>query len=99
LLNDHYSTIDHYCYHLAAPCLKENLCYLPVALALGLGQVLEFMYTAKLNLSCHNVEDVVAVASFLQMQEVVNACSAYQSVTAVAPASRMAEFATGEVSR
>ncbi|KAG7269543.1 hypothetical protein CRUP_025267, partial [Coryphaenoides rupestris] len=43
---------------------------------LGLGQVLEFMYTAKLNLSCHNVEDVVAVANFLQMQEVVNACSA-----------------------
>lgn len=68
-------------------------------MALGLGQVLEFMYTAKLNLSCHNVEDVVAVASFLQMQEVVNACSAYQSVTAVAPAPRMAEFATvGEVS-
>ena len=46
----------------------------------GLGQVLEFMYTAKLSLSPQNVEDVFAVASFLQMQEIVNACSAYQSV-------------------
>lgn len=46
----------------------------------GLGQVLEFMYTAKLSLSPQNVEDVVAVATFLQMQEIVNACSAYQSL-------------------
>ena len=60
----------------------------------GLGQVLEFMYTAKLSLSCQNVEDVVAVANFLQMQEVVNACSAYQSVTASAPA-LVADFSSG----
>lgn len=46
----------------------------------GLGQVLEFMYTAKLNLSSQNVEDVLAVATFLQMQEIVNACSAYQTL-------------------
>ena len=46
----------------------------------GLGQVLEFMYTAKLTLTPQNVEDVLAVATFLQMQEIVNACSAYKSL-------------------
>ncbi|NXU92179.1 ZBT17 protein, partial [Xiphorhynchus elegans] len=47
----------------------------PFSLA-GLGQVLEFMYTAKLSLSPDNVEDVLAVAGFLQMQEIVSACNA-----------------------
>lgn len=47
----------------------------------GLEQVLEFMYTAKLTLSPQNIEDVLAVATFLQMQEIVNACSAFQSLT------------------
>lgn len=47
----------------------------------GLGQVLEFMYTAKLSLSPENVEDVLAVAGFLQMQEIVNACNALKSLT------------------
>lgn len=47
----------------------------------GLGQILEFMYTAKLTLNPQNVEDVLAVATFLQMQEIVNACSAYKSLT------------------
>uniref|UniRef100_A0A674P3V5 Zinc finger and BTB domain containing 17 n=1 Tax=Takifugu rubripes TaxID=31033 RepID=A0A674P3V5_TAKRU len=50
------------------------------AVITGLGQVLEFMYTAKLSLSPQNLEDVLAVANFLQMQEIVNACSAYQSM-------------------
>lgn len=48
----------------------------------GLGQILEFMYTAKLTLNPQNVEDVLAVATFLQMQEIVNACSAYKSLAA-----------------
>lgn len=47
----------------------------------GLEQVLEFMYTAKLTLNPQNIEDVIAVATFLQMQEIVNACSAFQSLT------------------
>lgn len=47
----------------------------------GLGQILEFMYTAKLTLNPQNVEDVLAVATFLQMQEIVNACCAYKSLT------------------
>lgn len=38
------------------------------------------MYTAKLTLSSQNVEDVSAVATFLQMQEIVNACTAYQTL-------------------
>lgn len=45
----------------------------------GLGQVLEFMYTAKLNLSSENVDDVLAVASFLQMQDIITACHALKS--------------------
>lgn len=46
----------------------------------GLGQVLEFMYTAKLSLSPENVDDVLAVASFLQMQDIVTACHALKSL-------------------
>ncbi|XP_046896565.1 zinc finger and BTB domain-containing protein 17 [Hypomesus transpacificus] len=59
---------------------QKDVVHLDISNASGLGQVLEFMYTAKLSLSPQNVEDVFAVASFLQMQEIVNACSAYQSV-------------------
>lgn len=46
----------------------------------GLGQVLEFMYTAKLSLSSENVDDVLAVASFLQMQDIITACHALKSL-------------------
>ncbi|KAL1021104.1 hypothetical protein UPYG_G00008870 [Umbra pygmaea] len=59
---------------------QKEVVHLDISNAAGLGQVLEFMYTAKLRLSSQNVEDVVAVATFLQMQEIVNACSAYQSL-------------------
>lgn len=51
-----------------------------VASHAGLGQVLEFMYTAKLSLNPDNVEDVLAVAGFLQMQEIVSACNALKSL-------------------
>lgn len=46
----------------------------------GLGQVLEFMYTAKLSLSAENVDDVLAVASFLQIQDIIAACHALKSL-------------------
>lgn len=46
----------------------------------GLGQVLEFMYTAKLSLSPENVDDVLAVASFLQMQDIITACHTLKSL-------------------
>ncbi|XP_028849531.1 zinc finger and BTB domain-containing protein 17-like [Denticeps clupeoides] len=61
---------------------QKDVVHLDISNAAGLGQVLEFMYTAKLCLSPQNVEDVSAVATFLQMQEIVNACSAYQSLSA-----------------
>ncbi|KAJ8016649.1 hypothetical protein DPEC_G00009440 [Dallia pectoralis] len=64
---------------------QKDVVHLDISNAAGLGQVLEFMYTAKLSLSSHNVEDVVAVAMFLQMQEIVNACSAYQSLAGSSP--------------
>lgn len=62
----------------------------------GLGQVLDFMYTAKLTLNLQNVEDVLSVAHFLQMQEIVNACSAYQSLSNPAPSVITLDFAVGE---
>lgn len=38
------------------------------------------MYTAKLSLSSENVDDVLAVASFLQMQDIITACHALKSL-------------------
>ncbi|XP_048839798.1 zinc finger and BTB domain-containing protein 17 isoform X2 [Brienomyrus brachyistius] len=58
---------------------QKDVVHLDISNAAGLGQILEFMYTAKLSLGPQNVEDVLAVATFLQMQEIVNACSAYRS--------------------
>lgn len=72
--------------------------FLMLLLVAGLGQVLEFMYTAKLSLSPENIEDVLAVANFLQMQEIVNACSAYQSMANPAPSLITLDFAVGESS-
>lgn len=56
------------------------------------------MYTAKLSLSPQNLEDVLAVANFLQMQEIVNACSAYQSMATPAVSLITLDFAVGEFS-
>lgn len=64
----------------------------------GLGQVLEFMYTAKLSLSSQNVEDVLAVANFLKMQDIVNACSDYQASENSAPTLITQEFTIGKKS-
>ncbi|KPP74336.1 hypothetical protein Z043_106509 [Scleropages formosus] len=60
---------------------QKDVVHLDISNAAGLEQVLEFMYTAKLCLGPQNVEDVLAVATFLQMQEIMNACSAYHSLT------------------
>ncbi|XP_051515956.1 zinc finger and BTB domain-containing protein 17-like isoform X2 [Myxocyprinus asiaticus] len=59
---------------------QNDVVHLDISNAAGLEQVLEFMYTAKLTLNSQNLEDVLAVATFLQMQEIVNACCAFQSV-------------------
>nr|XP_057941030.1 zinc finger and BTB domain-containing protein 17 isoform X2 [Doryrhamphus excisus] len=64
---------------------QKDVVHLDISNAAGLGQVLEFMYTAKLSLNPGNLEDVMAVANFLQMQEIINACSVYQSVANPAP--------------
>ncbi|KAL8198237.1 UNVERIFIED_CONTAM: Zinc finger and BTB domain-containing protein 17 [Gekko kuhli] len=52
-----------------------------------LEQVLEFMYTAKLSLSAENVDDVLAVASFLQMQEIISACNTLRALSGPAETS------------
>ncbi|XP_029414269.1 zinc finger and BTB domain-containing protein 17 isoform X2 [Nannospalax galili] len=60
---------------------QKDVVHLDISNAAGLGQVLEFMYTAKLSLSPENVDDVLAVASFLQMQDIITACHALKSLT------------------
>ncbi|TRZ02476.1 hypothetical protein DNTS_030300 [Danionella cerebrum] len=72
---------------------QKDVVHLDISNAAGLEQVLDFMYTAKLTLNPHNIEDVVAVATFLQMQEIINACSAFQSLTAPTPKSVLTETA------
>ncbi|XP_012577730.1 PREDICTED: zinc finger and BTB domain-containing protein 17 isoform X1 [Condylura cristata] len=64
---------------------QKDVVHLDISNAAGLGQVLEFMYTAKLSLSAENVDDVLAVASFLHMQDVITACHALKSLTEPAP--------------
>ncbi|KAE8594747.1 hypothetical protein XENTR_v10019783 [Xenopus tropicalis] len=66
---------------------QKDVVHLDISNAAGLGQVLEFMYTARLSLTRENVEDVLAVAGFLQMQEIVNACTALKSLSMPAGAS------------
>ncbi|XP_072833488.2 zinc finger and BTB domain-containing protein 17 isoform X2 [Pogona vitticeps] len=63
---------------------QKDVVHLDISNAAGLEQVLEFMYTAKLSLSLENVEDVLAVAGFLQMQEVIGACNALRALSAPA---------------
>ncbi|KAM9370380.1 zinc finger and BTB domain-containing protein 17 isoform 1-T1 [Phaethornis superciliosus] len=65
---------------------QKDVVHLDISNAAGLGQVLEFMYTARLSLSPDNVEDVLAVAGFLQMQEIVSACNALKSLSQQPPA-------------
>ncbi|CAH2318475.1 zinc finger and BTB domain-containing 17 [Pelobates cultripes] len=60
---------------------QKDVVHLDISNAAGLGHVLEFMYTARLSLTRENVEDVLAVAGFLQMQEIVNACTALKSLS------------------
>ncbi|KAM9299543.1 zinc finger and BTB domain-containing protein 17 [Gastrophryne carolinensis] len=64
---------------------QKDVVHLDISNAAGLSQVLEFMYTARLNLNRENVDDVLAVAGFLQMQEIVNACTALKSLSMGAP--------------
>uniref|UniRef100_A0A2K6TZK3 Zinc finger and BTB domain-containing protein 17 n=1 Tax=Saimiri boliviensis boliviensis TaxID=39432 RepID=A0A2K6TZK3_SAIBB len=67
---------------------QKDVVHLDISNAAGLGQVLEFMYTAKLSLSPENVDDVLAVATFLQMQDIVTACHALKSLAEPATSPR-----------
>ncbi|XP_060115559.1 zinc finger and BTB domain-containing protein 17 [Heteronotia binoei] len=60
---------------------QKDVVHLDISNAAGLEQVLEFMYTAKLSLSVENVDDVLAVASFLQMQEIISACNTLRALS------------------
>lgn len=74
---------------------QKDVVHLDISNAAGLGQVLEFMYTAKLHLSPENVDDVLAVASFLQMQDIITACHTLKSLTE--PTSTTGESADASV--
>ncbi|GCB62214.1 hypothetical protein scyTo_0007189 [Scyliorhinus torazame] len=56
---------------------QKDVVHLDISNAAGLGQVLEFMYTAKLNLTSTNVFDVHAVAGFLHMHNIVSTCASF----------------------
>uniref|UniRef100_A0A3B3DFP1 Zinc finger and BTB domain containing 17 n=1 Tax=Oryzias melastigma TaxID=30732 RepID=A0A3B3DFP1_ORYME len=75
---------------------QKDVVHLDISNAAGLGQVLDFMYTSKLNLNPQNVEDVLSVAHFLQMQEIINACSAFQSMANPTPSVITLDFGVGE---
>uniref|UniRef100_A0A8C4U2A4 Zinc finger and BTB domain containing 17 n=1 Tax=Falco tinnunculus TaxID=100819 RepID=A0A8C4U2A4_FALTI len=68
---------------------QKDVVHLDISNAAGrlITLLFHFMYTAKLSLNSDNVEDVLAVAGFLQMQEIVSACHALKSlaVPAVSP--------------
>lgn len=64
---------------------QNDVVHLDISNAAGLGHVLDFMYTSKLNLSMENIADVMSVANFLKMPEITNACSAYQTMASPAP--------------
>nr|XP_060615167.1 zinc finger and BTB domain-containing protein 17 [Anolis sagrei ordinatus] len=66
---------------------QRDVVRLDIRNAAGLERVLEFMYTAKLSLSPENVEDVLAVAGLLQMQEVISACHSLRALAAGAGSS------------
>ncbi|XP_015268073.1 PREDICTED: zinc finger and BTB domain-containing protein 17 [Gekko japonicus] len=66
---------------------QKDVVHLDISNAAGLEQVLEFMYTAKLSLSAENVDDVLAVASFLQMQEIITACNTLRALSGPAETS------------
>uniref|UniRef100_A0A3B5KWB6 BTB domain-containing protein n=1 Tax=Xiphophorus couchianus TaxID=32473 RepID=A0A3B5KWB6_9TELE len=51
---------------------QKDVVHLDISNAAGLGHVLDFMYTSKLCLNPNNIEDVLSVAHFLQMQEIIN---------------------------
>ncbi|XP_023601690.1 zinc finger and BTB domain-containing protein 17 isoform X4 [Myotis lucifugus] len=74
---------------------QKDVVQLDISNAAGLGQVLEFIYTAKLSLSSENVDDVLAVASFLQMQDIITACHALKSLAepATSPGENMEALA------
>ncbi|XP_078281200.1 zinc finger and BTB domain-containing protein 17 isoform X2 [Rhinoraja longicauda] len=56
---------------------QKDVVHLDISNAAGLGQMLEFMYTAKLKLTEANVFDVQAVAGFLQMHNIVSTCTTF----------------------
>ncbi|XP_072101383.1 zinc finger and BTB domain-containing protein 17 isoform X1 [Mobula birostris] len=65
---------------------QKDVVHLDISNAAGLGQVLEFMYTAKLNLTAANVFDVQAVAGFLQMHDIVSTCATFIEGKSCTPA-------------
>ncbi|KFV79283.1 Zinc finger and BTB domain-containing protein 17, partial [Struthio camelus australis] len=78
---------------------QKDVVHLDISNAAGLGQVLEFMYTAKLSLNPDNVEDVLAVAGFLQMQEIVSACNALKSLAVPAESATESQEAPAEITK
>lgn len=68
------TTMSYLFYLLAFSNPRLMLCF-----CAGLGIVLDFMYTGRLNLTSETVDSVLAVAGFLQMQAVTVSCRVFKS--------------------
>lgn len=56
---------------------KSDVFHLDVKNVSGIGQILDFMYTSRLDLSQDNVQVVLDIAQCLQVQNVLNLCHAF----------------------
>ncbi|XP_030645366.1 zinc finger and BTB domain-containing protein 10 [Chanos chanos] len=66
-----------YCLTKSENCDQTTVTHLDVAAVQGFSVILDFLYSGNLLLTSHNAIEVMSVASYLQMTEVVQSCRAF----------------------
>ncbi|XP_026113271.1 zinc finger and BTB domain-containing protein 10-like [Carassius auratus] len=66
-----------YCLTKSENCDQTTITHLDVAAVQGFSVILDFLYSGNLLLTSHNAIEVMSVASYLQMTEVVQSCRAF----------------------
>ncbi|XP_058869615.1 zinc finger and BTB domain-containing protein 10 isoform X2 [Acipenser ruthenus] len=66
-----------YCLTKNESCDQTTITHLDVAAVQGFSVILDFLYSGNLLLTSQNAIDVMSVASYLQMTEVVHSCRAF----------------------
>ncbi|TRY84378.1 hypothetical protein DNTS_025466 [Danionella cerebrum] len=66
-----------YCLTKSESCDQTTITHLDVAAVQGFSVILDFLYSGNLLLTSQNAIEVMSVASYLQMTEVVQSCSAF----------------------